>query len=198
MPACCRRTPTRAPLPDAGDDWPTDRSYWGLVGAGVERASLAEFGNALGWAPPDTLRFRPEVYQWFAAAWPIFAPAAGRFGLADAEIYNWDWLAAAYSPPLAYRESEYRPLLYYVPADSTTRWGRAPAAEHAATTPGGAPYCEACYSRGGPGRHALAVVGLGEAASPSVLLGLTPYYLADEDARGLIGHILTDIMALPR
>ncbi len=185
-------------LPGTGADWPTDRSYWGLVGARLEPASLDEFGNALSWTPPDTLRFRPEVYAWFADAWPLFAPTAGCFGLADAEIYNWDWLADAYSPPLAYRESEYRPLLYYVPADSTTRWGSAPAQEHAATTPGGAHYCEACYAAGAGGRHAVAVVGLGNPTAPSVLLGLTPYYLAEAEARGLIGHVLTDIMGLPR
>jgi len=185
-------------LPGTGNDWPTDASYWGLVGARLETASLAEFGNALGWTPPDTLRFRPEVYDWFADAASVFAPMSGRWGLAEAEVYNWDWLAGAYSPPLAYREGQYRPLLYYLPADSTTRWGSAPADEHAATTPGGAHYCESCYSLGGDGRHALAVVGWGDPAAPGVLLGMTPYYLAESEARGLIGHILTDIMELPR
>ena len=43
----------------------------------------------------------------------------------------------------------------------------------------------------------MGLVGLGAAETPSVLLGFTPYYLSDEDARGLLGHILTDIMALP-
>lgn len=185
-------------LPGTGDDWPTDASYWGLIGTRLEPASLTEFGNALGWTPPDTLRFRPEVYDWFEDAASVFAPTSGRWGLSEAEVYNWDWLAGAYSPPLAYRESEYRPLAYYLPADSTTRWGKHPVQEHDATTPGGAHYCEACYALGAGRQHALAVVGLGAPETPSVLLGLTPYYLEDAAARGLIGHILTDIMALPR
>jgi len=185
-------------LPGTGADWPTDASYWGLVGARPEPANLAEFGNALGWTPPDTLRFRPEVYDWFADAASVFAPTADCWGLSDAEVYNWDWQAGAYAPPLAYRPSAYRPLAYYLPADSTTRWGSAPAEEHPATTPGGAHYCESCYALGAGGQHALAVVGLGAPETPSVLLGLTPYYLEDAAARGLIGHILTDIMALSR
>lgn len=185
-------------LPGTGEDWPTDASYWGLVAARFEPASLAEFGNALGWTPSDTLRFRPEVYEWFADAASIFAPTSEHWGLADAEVYNWDWQAGAYSPPLSYRPSAVRPLAYYLPADSTTRWGSAPSEEHPATTPGGAHYCEACYALGAGRAHALAIVGLGAPETPSVLLGLAPYYLDDGAARGLIGHILTDIMALPR
>ncbi len=31
-----------------------------------------------------------------------------------------------------------------------------------------------------------------------MLLGFTPYFLEDDEAEGLIGHILTDVMGLER
>jgi hypothetical protein len=181
-----------------GDDWPTTRGAWGMAGARVDAASLAMFGNSAGWTPPDTLRFRPEVYDWFADAGPVFSPGDSLFGLGDAEIYDWDWMAGLYDPPLAYRQEQSLPLLTYLPADSTTRWGSAPADVH--TGPQGWPddYCESCYATGAGDVHVVGLVGLGAPETPSVLLGFTPYYLSDADARGLLGHILTDIMDLPR
>ena len=184
--------------PEVGDDWRTYRTAWGMVGARVDGASLAQFGNAEGWTPPDTLRFRAEVYDWFADAGPVFAPGDSLFGLADAEIYNWDWMAGLYDPPLAYRPGEYLPLLTYLPADSTTRWGSAPADAHSGAEGWPDDYCESCYSTGAGDVHVVGLVGLGAPETPSVLLGFTPYYLSDENARGLLGHILTDIMDLPR
>ncbi len=186
-----------------GPDWRTVRTFWGFYGAGYTRAELASFPNTTSWAPGDTLRFRPQVYQWFHDAGGFFNGADSRavgctafpraFGLNSVEIYNWDFFRLQYDPPLTYRTTKYIPLLSYVPADPTTRWGRTPSPDMCYLTPGGEHHDELGYATGSGGPHAVAVIGMEKPATPSVLLGFTPYYLAPTEAKGFIDHILIDI-----
>ena len=194
-------------------DWATYRSFWGMDGIRYPGSEQAAFPIGGDWAPADTLRFRPEAYQWFAEAGAFFMADlidGGQidclacdcdamppyWGLNEVEVYNWDFFGQILDPPLDYREDQYLPFLGMVPADSTTRWGSAPSGAHCVILPTGQNFQELMYSTGGEGFHAIGVVGLRNPAAPSVLLGFTPYSLAEEEARGLIGHILTDIMAL--
>ena len=184
-----------------GLDFVTRRSCWGMVGATPHAESRELFGNSAGWMPGDTLRFQPDVYRWFADAAEVFGGGGcceELFGLSRVEIYNWDWLAGVVDPPLAYRTDQYLPLVSYLPADSTTRWGSAPAAEHTCETDQGQPYCELCYATGEGAGHMLGVVGLRDPERPSVLLGMTPFYLEQETAHGLLDHVLMDIFDLEK
>ena len=191
-----------------GPDWRTVRTFWGLYGAGYPGAELASFPNTTSWAPADTLRFRPEIYQWFHDAGGFFNGADPRavgctafpraFGLNSVEIYNWDFFKLQYDPPLTYRTSKYIPLLSYVPADPTTRWGQTPSPDMCYRTSGGENHDELGYSTGGGGLHAVAVVGMEKPATPSVLIGFTPYYLAPAEAQGFIDHILIDIFHMTK
>ncbi len=195
-------------FPGANADLRTPRTFWGLTGIGYAGGEQADFPISTGWLPADTLRFRPEVYAWFAAAGPIFndpddwddPSGAGHveFGLAEGEIYNWDRFAAAYTPPLHLRSEQYRPLLTCIPADSTTRWGPAPTPVHPYMRADGQHYDELQYSLGPGRRHLTGLVGMRHPEAPSVLLGFTPYYLADDAARGLFDHILVDIFHMER
>jgi hypothetical protein len=187
-------------------DLKTTRTFWGMVGAGYPGGELSEFPISTGWAPGDTLFFSPEVYEWLADAAPIFNNPDdwdsemgdfNFFGLADAEIYNWDRFKRAFNPPLNYRPDAFRPLLTYIPADSTTRWGQAPTAAHPFWRPEGLHYDELGYSEGG-GHQLLGVVGMRNPDAPSVLIGMVPYYLEQETAQGLIDHILIDIFGMER
>lgn len=197
----------------AGADWPTTRTFWGLAGIGYGGQEQSGYPVSTGWAPGDTLRLRAEVADWFAAAGGVFmgaiADAGGLdcdlidcespppyFGLDHGEIYNWDFFAQAASPPPVYRPEQMLPFLAYLPADSTTRWGAAPTDEHPFLTPAGDNHDELSYSLGGGGFHAIGVIGQLDPGRPSVLLGFTPYYLEPDEARGLIGHLLTDVMGL--
>lgn len=195
-------------FPGANADLRTPRTFWGLTGIGYLGGEQAEFPITTGWTPGDTLRFRPQVYAWFAAAGPIFndpddwedpsGAAHVEFGIAEGEIYNWDRFAAAYTPPLHLRSEQYRPFLGYLPADSTTRWGAAPTPVHPYLRGDGLHYNEAYYSLG-PGRqHLIGLVAMRHPETPSVLLGFTPYFLAEADARGLLDHILVDIFRMER
>ncbi len=191
----------------ANSDIKTTRTFWGMAAAGYPGGELNDFPISTGWSPGDTLFFRPEVYEWLADAAPIFNNPAdwdsdmgddfAFYGLADAEIYNWDRLKRAFNPPLNYRTHAFRPLLTYIPADSTTRWGVAPTSAHPFLRPDGSNYDELYYSEGG-GHQLLGVVGMRDPEAPSVLIGMVPYYLADESAEGLIDHILIDIFGMQR
>lgn len=193
----------------AGADWRTNRQFWGLYGAGYPGDELTQFPNTVGWAPGDTLRFRPEVYQWFNAAGQFFngsdpaavnctGSVARAFGLANVEIYNWDFFRLQFEPPLNYRTSKYIPLLTYVPPDPETRWGAAPDPDMCYLTSGGEHYDEAGYALSPPGQHAIAVIGLQNPAAPSVLIGFPPYYLAPSEAQGFIDHILIDVFGMTK
>lgn len=191
-----------------GPDWRTVRSFWGLYSPGYAGAELASFPNTTGWAPGDTLRFRPDVYQWFRAAGAHFNAIDPRalhctsdpdaYGLNSVEIYNWDFFRLQYDPPLNYRTSKYIPLLSYVPAEPTTRWGQTPSPDMCYLTSGGEHHDELGYSTGGGSRHTLAVIGMERPETPSVLLGFTPYYLAPDEAQGFIDHILIDIFGMTK
>jgi len=192
-----------------GQDWKTTRSFWGFYGAGYSGAELASFPNTVGWAPGDTLHFRPQVYQWLAAAGGQFNPydpAAvdctdfpNAYGLNGVEIYNWDFFRLQFDPPLIYRTGQYIPLLSYVPADPTTRWGTMPSPEMCYTTPGGEEhYDELAYSTGGDGQHAVALIGMRNPEAPSVLVGFSPYYLDPAEAQGFIDHILIDVFGMTK
>jgi hypothetical protein len=190
-----------------GDDFPTRRTFWGMAAAGYPGDELAAFPSTVG-ELPATISFRPEVYDWFADAGPIFNdpddwedpddPDAvhHEFGLAEVEIYNWDWFRTALTPSLEYRYDQYLPLLTYVPADSTTRWGSDPAQEHVHRTPDGEPYCETCYATASEAGHAIGVVGIPDSGRPNVLLGFAPYFLEEEAGERLIDHVLVDILGL--
>ena len=194
-------------FPGANSDLKNTRTFWGMVAAGYVGGEQAEFPISTGWTPPDTLRFRPEVYDWFADAGPIFNDPDDyhdpdgteylHFGLVDAEIYNWDYFAHAFTPSLDYREHMYRPLLSYIPADSTTRWGLSPTSSHPFLRPNGVHYDELSYSMGG-GHQLIGVVGMRYPESPSVLIGMVPYYLEHEAAQGLFDHILVDLFGMVR
>jgi hypothetical protein len=191
----------------SGQDWKTTRTFWGLYGAGYPGDELADYPNTVGWAPSDTLRFRPDVYDWFEAAGPVFnnpndfdcldGSDPDPFGLNAVEVYNWDFFRSKFDPPLTYRHDKYIPLLTYVPADSTTRWGTAPAVQHCWLTSAGEHFNEAKYSLPGSDRkHAIGVVGITDPEHPSVLIGFTPYYLAQDEAQGLVDHILIDMFGM--
>ncbi len=185
-----------------GWDFQTYQTHWGMVGAGFTGASTAAFGNASGWTPPDSLRFSPQVYQWLADAGQIFSDpdqdcdGATFYGLSEAEIYNWEWFSTIFSPPVIYDEQNFLPLLSYLPADPTTRWGAEPAEDHCFLDEFGEPYHEADYTLPSYRNHWVGLVGMERPESPSVLLGFPPFYLSEEDGRGLIGHVLTDIMGM--
>ncbi|MBM4116482.1 hypothetical protein FJ251_01890 [bacterium] len=194
--------------PGANVDLRNTRTFWGLTGLGYAGEEQADYPISTGWVPPDTLRFRPEVYAWFAAAGPIFNnpddwedPSGANhveFGIGEGEIYNWERFAAAYEPPLVLRSGQYRRLLNYIPADSTTRWGTAPSASHPFLRSDGTHYNEAHYSLG-PNRPQMnGLVSVVHPETPSVVLGFTPYFLAPADARGLFDHILVDIFHLTK
>ncbi len=185
-----------------GHDLQTNSSHWGMVGAGFTGASTAAFGNTTGWTPPDSLSFSPEVYDWLAAAGPVFndpddgCEGSTFYGLDAAEIYNWEWFTTVFDPPIIYDEQGYLPLLSYLPADPTTRWGAEPANEHCFRGLFGDPYHESDYTLPSIREHWVGMVGMQRPESPSVLLGFPPFYLSEEDGRGLIGHVLTDIMGM--
>lgn len=190
----------------AGADLKNTRTFWGMTAAVYEGGELGDIPGGAGLAPGDTLRFRPEVYEWFADAAPIFndpddyAGPNGEvyqfFGLGDVEIYNWDYFATAFNPPLAYRSHEYRPFLSYVPADPTTRWGPTPSPEHPFLRPDGLHYNEAYYSTAAHGPHMVGLVSVHNPESPSVLLGFPPYYLDEDSARWLIDRVVGDIFGM--
>ncbi|MCB9512734.1 MAG: hypothetical protein H6694_00210 [Candidatus Latescibacteria bacterium] len=190
-----------------GQDWTTTRTFWGLYGAGYPGNELDVYPNTVGWAPADTLRFRPEVYQWFTEAGPHYndpedfdcldGSDPDPFGLANVEIYNWDYFRSKFDPPLNYRTNQYIPLLTYEPADSTTRWGSSPVHQHCWLTAAGEYFDELKYSQpAGKHKHAIAVVAQRNPEAPSVLLGFTPYYLAQDEAQGLVDHILIDMFGM--
>ncbi|MCB1162326.1 hypothetical protein KDL67_06515 [bacterium] len=185
-------------------DFATRRTHWGMVGARLTGRSVDVYGNANAWTPPDTLRFKPEVYAWFAAAGPLFnnpadgCPGATFFGLNDAEIYNWEWLTAAMDPPFLYDPEGYLPLLSYVPADPETRWGETPNDALCLIGEQDQPRDETAYTLGSYREHWVGLVGGERPERPSVVLGFSPFFLDPNDGRGLLGHILTDIMDLPR
>lgn len=185
-----------------GRDFDTNRSHWGMVGAGFTGASMDVFGNGSGWVAPDTLRFTAEVYEWLADAGGFFnpngmsCPDSEHFGLGEAEVYNWEWFTTAFDPPILYDETNYVPLLSYVPADPTTRWGVEPAEEHCFLDELGEPYREADYALPSYDEHWVGLVGMHRPEAASVVLGFPPFYLDEETGRGLIGHVLTDIMGL--
>ncbi len=188
---------------DATDsDFVTYQTHWGMVGASFTGNSVATFGNETCWMPSDTLRFSTSVYEWLAAAGPVFnSPGDGCaeaefYGLAEAEIYNWEWFTSVFTPTYFYDTYNYMPLLGYVPADPTSRWGVIPADEHCFLTEFGAPYRESDYSLSMNDEHWVGLVGMHRPDSPSVVLGFPPFYLDEETGRGLIGHVLTDIMGL--
>ena len=192
----------------SGSDLRTTRTFWGMVAAGYPGDELAEFPISSGWVPGDTLFFRPEVYEWFAAAGPVFNDpddwdnSAGTdfvyFGLNEAEIYNWDFFATVFNPHLDYRQDQYRALLTYIPADSTTRWGVAPAEVHPYLRPNGLHYEEAKYSSGDGTPQMVGIVSLRNPDKPNVMLGLPPFFLEPEAARGLIDHIFVDLFGMHR
>ncbi len=187
---------------DTGRDLVTYRTHWGMVGAGFTGASTEAFGNTTGWTPPDSLSFSPEVYEWLADAGPVFndpdAGCAGAsfYGLDEAEIYNWEWFGTIFSPPILYDDQAFLPLLSYLPADPTTRWGAEPAEEHCFLDEFGEAYRESHYTLPSVREHWVGIVGMQRPEAPSVLLGFPPFYLSEEDGRGLIGHVLTDIMGM--
>ena len=181
------------------------RTFWGLTGIGYTGGEQDSFPIGTGWSPPDTLRFAADVYAWFEDAGPIFNlpsswddPGAvhEEFGLSDGEIYNWDRFAQSFTPPVQLRDSQLLPMLHYIPADSTTRWGTAPTASHPYLRGDGGHYNESRYATGMGVRHAIGVVSLHNPDAPNVVLGFVPYYLDRDVARGLFGHILGDIMGM--
>jgi len=184
----------------AGDDLPTVRTFWGATGFRWNGGSETVFPNTTNWQAGDTLVFKPEVYQWFEDAGPVFSDPNSyddpeglphvEFGLNDVEIYNWNWLDGLLAN---FREDEYLRLLDYVPADPTTRWGESPSAEHIYLMPNGQHYDEMQYSVPGDWAHSVGIIGNLDAGNPQVLLGFVPYYLDDEVAEDLIDQILLDI-----
>ncbi len=186
----------------SGDDFETYQTHWGMAGAGFTGESTIEFGDGTGWSPPDTLRFSADVYQWLANAGPVFnspddgCEGAEFFGLAEAEVYNWEWFTTAFVPPVLYDDMNFLPMLSYLPADPTTRWGAEPAEEHCFLDEYGEFYREADYALPSYDEHWVGLVGMHRPEAPSVVLGFPPFYLDEEDGRGLIGHVLTDIMGL--
>lgn len=193
-------------------DFITFRIFWGLAGMGYPGDELDRFPISSDWAPADTLRFRPDVYQWLADAGAVFMEQAINrvpprvdcdlfdcvnppplFGTDMVEIYNWDFFATKFTPNLVYRQNMFIPLLTYRPADDTTRWGSNPTNVHTALTDDGENFDELNYSMGGAGEHAIAVIGLRNPETPSVLMGMVPYYLAEDEAQGFIDHVLIDI-----
>jgi hypothetical protein len=187
-----------------GRDMVTYPTHWGMVGAGFTGASTSAFGNSTGWTPPDSLRFSPEVYEWLAEIGPIFndpddgCAGASFYGLDEAEIYNWDWFGTVFSPPVLYDDQAFLPLLSYLPADPTIRWGAEPVEEHCFIDGIGDPYREIDYTLPSVRDHWVGLVGMVRPEAPNVLLGFPPFYLSEEDGRGLIGHVLTDIMGMER
>jgi len=185
-----------------GHDFATNQTHWGMVGAGFSGESMDHFGNATGWVVPDTLKFSAQVYEWFAGAGEFFnSPEFGCgdaifFGLDETEIYNWEWFTTAFDPPILYDESNFVPLLSYVPADPTTRWGAEPADDHCWLDPVGDPCHESDYALPSYDEHWVGLVGMHRPETPSVVLGFPPFYLDEETGRGLIGHVLTDVMGM--
>ena len=201
----------RAGISGTGPDFSTFSTFWGMTGARYAGLELTDFPNTQP-ALPDTIRFKPRVYEWFHAAGGFYTnqqsanwypdpadPNAQHFeyGLAEVEIYNWNW--AAVKLETQSRPNLYRPLLYYVPADSTTRWGAAPAAEHIQWTINHDRYSETRYSLASSNRkHIVGIVSMVDPASPSVLLGFSPYFLEDGAGYNLIDHIMIDILNMTK
>ncbi|MBN2170966.1 MAG: hypothetical protein JW819_06585 [Candidatus Krumholzibacteriota bacterium] len=194
--------PIPRPFPGMAPDFKTPRTFWGMVGAHYDGGELSQFPNTTG-ALPDTLELRPEVYDWFEAAGPLLAETDSEgnvwdyFGLNEIEIYNWEFFARTFDQDVQIRYSQFLPLLSYLPADSTTRWGRWPTEMHPHTTTGGEPYNELRYSLPGYYRHSICLVGMYHPETPSVLLGMSPYFLKQEHAQLLMDHIFVDIFHLP-
>ncbi len=204
-----------------GADMSTYRIFWGFDGVGYPGNELAMYGNSTDWAPADTLRFRPEVYDWLREAGELFMDAevtSGElincalfdcddpppyYGMETVEIYNWDFFAGTFTPPLVYRDgqgggsAQYIPFLTFSPSDETTRFGKNPTSTHPVWTSEYEPYDEASYWTGNT-EHAIAVIGTRNPDAPSVLMGMVPYYLDPEEAQGLMDHILIDLFGLQK
>jgi len=193
------------PRPFAGmaPDFKTPRTFWGMVAAHYDGGEQSQFPSTVG-DFPDTLLLRPECYDWFEDAGPLLAETDSEgnvwsyFGLNEVEIYNWEFFAGVFTQPVQIRHDKFLPMLSYLPADSTTRWGRWPATMHPHTTTGGDPYNEMRYSIPGYYRHTICLVSLQHPENPSVLLGMTPYFLKQEHAQLLMDHIFVDLFQLPR
>jgi len=198
-----------------GADFPNYRVFWGMDGMGYSGAELELFPNTTGWAPADTLRFRPEVYQWLDQAGDFFmdqtvasgdidcsifdcADPPHYYGLDVVEVYNWDFFATTFDPPLNYRENASIPLLTYVAADPTTRFGPNPTEDHPYLTTEFENFDELSFSTGGDAQHTIAMLGMANPEAPSVLIGTVPYYLHSEDAQGFLDHILIDIFGMSK
>jgi hypothetical protein len=198
-----------------GADMKTYRIFWGFDGAGYPGNELDAYPNTTNWAPADTLRFRPEVYDWLNQAGELFMGVevssgdlidCGVFdcddpppyyGMETVEIYNWDFFGGTFNPPLDYRENQFIPFLTFSPSDETTRFGKNPTSAHPVWTAEYEPYDEASYWTGNT-EHAIAVIGTRNPEAPSVLLGMVPYYLDPDEAQGLMDHVLIDLFGLQK
>ena len=198
--------------------FPTRRTFWGMTHMGYTGEELAHFPNTqeeLG----DTLLFRSgeslNVYDWFEDAGYVFndpdlwedpecegqipEDCHHEFGLSQVEVYNWDWFGQVFDPPLNYRTDQFIPLLTYVPADNTTRWGTEPAETHIALVAQVLNhYEELKYTTGGQGEHTIALVGMHYPDTPSVLLGFPPFFIDPPTAQLLLDHILIDIFGMQK
>ena len=200
----------RAGMSGAGNDLATFSTFWGLTAVRYAGGELAEFPNTQD-PIPTRINFAPRVYEWFDAAGGFYTNQQSQnwypdprdpnavhkeFGLNEVEIYNWDWAANRLSTTS--RPSLYRPLLYYVPADSTTRWGTAPAHEHIQWTGNHVRYAEDRYWLGRTTNHMVGLVSMVNPSKPSVLIGMTPFFLEKEAGYNLIDHIMTDIFKMTK
>ncbi|MCP4546741.1 MAG: hypothetical protein GY835_09790 [bacterium] len=185
----------------------TNASFWSMNYAKwlPEAGDLAQFGApTFDIARGDTLFFSPLVYEWFdAAAHELMQPSwyddpgveHFAWGVQYTEVYDWKWHASVWTPTITLTDELYIPLLGYVPADSTTRWGENPA-EVSIALANGEHRNEARYTIPGETDHITALISIVHPETPSVLMGFSPYYLEYETANNLIDYILVNIFGM--
>jgi hypothetical protein len=201
----------RQNISGSGPDFMTPTTFWGMHAVGYTRGERGDFDLSPTIDElPDTLLFKPRVYEWFHDAGDFYNNTSGNwrpdpadpnaehreFGLGEVEIYNWDWAALKLNTES--RPSLYRSLLSYIPADSTTRWGTAPAPEHIQWDYTYSRYSETRYWLGQTTEHTVGLVSMVDPDAPSVLIGFTPFFLAEDTGYGLIDHIMLDIFNMSK
>jgi len=207
----------RTPLGELSVPFKTSRTHWGMVGAQTTYMELnGDYGIPSTYALPETLKMSQETLDWFAysADYMEAYGGGGFFGLPDVEIYNWDWYGKYLDPPVPFRTHDYVPLLNYVVADNTTRFGTEPGWDTQIWSSSGRQYHEVYWSvphvtengdtlygaaMGPEYGHAIGLIGMPSGTDHrNVVLGFHPYYFDRTDAKLLVDHILVDILGVSK
>jgi hypothetical protein len=207
----------RDPLDGLSVPYKTDHTHWGMVAAETTYLEFEEdYGIPDVYHLPDTLQMSPETLDWFEYAAEVLENHGGHgfIGVPDAEIYNWDWYGKYLDPPVPFRTNEFIPLLNYVVADNTTRFGTNPIWDHEAWTNDGRQYHETYWAvpyvaangdtvyggaMGPEYGHTVAMIGIPfESGHRNVTVGFHPYYLDRTHAKLLVDHILVDILGVSK